>query len=111
MSASTPSTTTPVSTLRVHVVLPKAVVKAIDQLVGQRNRSRFLTAAAEREISRRALIEAAPVTPGLPPPTTFKTDRASVPPSHLPSEEELADALDEAHAQRQRRAQVQDPAE
>lgn len=112
MSAPIPSTTPPVPTLRVHVSLPKAVVEAIDHLVGQRNRSRFLTAAAEREIARRDLVEAAHAAGGLPSPTTFKTVRASVSPlSHLPSEEELADALDEARTHRQRRAQVQDPAE
>lgn len=98
--------------LRVHVVLPKAVVEAIDHLVGQRNRSRFLTAAAEREISRRDLVEAAHETAGLPALTTFNTVRASVPPlSHLPTEEELADALDEARAHRQRRVQGQGSAE
>lgn len=97
--------------LRVHVVLPKAVVEAIDHLVGQRNRSRFLTAAAEREISRLNLIEAAHTVAGSVAPITFKTARASVSPlSRLPSEKETADALDEARTQRQRRVQAQEPA-
>lgn len=99
-------------TLRVHVALPKAVVEAIDHQVGQRNRSRFLTAAAEREISRRDLVEAAHEEAVFPALTSFETIRASVPPlSHPPSEEAFADALDEARTHRQRRAQAQDPAE
>lgn len=59
MRIPAPSSTAFPPTRRIHVVLPKAVIETIDHLVGQRNRSRFLTAAAEREISRRCLIDAA----------------------------------------------------
>lgn len=37
---------------RAHVVIPTLLVKEIDEVVGQRRRSQFLVAAAERELSR-----------------------------------------------------------
>ena len=42
---------------RAHVVLPENLVREIDQLVGVRRRSAFLTELAEREIRRRRLLE------------------------------------------------------
>ena len=43
---------------RTHVVLSEQLVKDIDQLVGSRQRSRFLTQAAEKELMRLRQIEA-----------------------------------------------------
>jgi Arc/MetJ-type ribon-helix-helix transcriptional regulator len=40
---------------RTHVILPDDVVTAIDELVGQRGRSNFLTEAARDAIKRRRL--------------------------------------------------------
>lgn len=40
---------------RTHVILPDDVVAAIDELVGQRGRSSFLTEAAREAIKRRRL--------------------------------------------------------
>jgi hypothetical protein len=40
---------------RTHVILPDDVVAAIDELVGQRGRSSFLTDAAREAIKRRRL--------------------------------------------------------
>jgi hypothetical protein len=40
---------------RTHVILPDDVVAAIDDLVGQRGRSSFLTDAAREAIKRRRL--------------------------------------------------------
>jgi hypothetical protein len=37
---------------RAHVVIPTELVKEIDDVVGQRKRSQFLVAAAERELQR-----------------------------------------------------------
>ena len=37
---------------RAHVVIPTELVKEIDTVVGQRKRSQFLVAAAERELLR-----------------------------------------------------------
>ena len=49
---------------RTHVVIPEQLVKDIDNLVGVRQRSTFLTQAAERELMRlrqlRALDELVP---------------------------------------------------
>ena len=39
---------------RTHVVLSEQLVKDIDDLVGIRQRSSFITQAAERELMRRA---------------------------------------------------------
>jgi hypothetical protein len=50
-------------TVRTHVVFPKALVLAVDELVGQRKRSAFVTEAVAEKIQReqlgRALAEAA----------------------------------------------------
>jgi len=43
---------------RTHVVIPEQLVKQIDLLVGSRQRSSFLTEAAEKELMRRRQIEA-----------------------------------------------------
>jgi Arc/MetJ-type ribon-helix-helix transcriptional regulator len=43
---------------RTHVVLSEQLVKDIDRLVGSRQRSSFLTQAAERELMRLRQIEA-----------------------------------------------------
>jgi Arc/MetJ-type ribon-helix-helix transcriptional regulator len=46
------------TTKRTHVVLGEQLVKDIDRLVGARQRSNFLTEAAEKELMRRRQIEA-----------------------------------------------------
>ena len=43
---------------RTHVVLSEQLVKDIDQLVGSRQRSSFLTEAAQKELMRRRQIDA-----------------------------------------------------
>jgi Arc/MetJ-type ribon-helix-helix transcriptional regulator len=43
---------------RTHVVLSEQLVKDIDALVGSRQRSRFLTQAAERELMRLRQLKA-----------------------------------------------------
>jgi Arc/MetJ-type ribon-helix-helix transcriptional regulator len=43
---------------RTHVVLSEQLVEDIDRLVGSRQRSSFLTEAAEKELMRRRQIEA-----------------------------------------------------
>jgi Arc/MetJ-type ribon-helix-helix transcriptional regulator len=49
--------------MRTHVVLPDELVEEIDEMVGKRNRSRFLTEAAteilRRERLRRAIRDGA----------------------------------------------------
>src|SRR5918912_1509457 len=45
--------------IRTHVVIPKELLETIDALVGKRHRSEFLTEAAEKEVRRRKLIQAA----------------------------------------------------
>jgi len=40
---------------RTHVIMPDDVMAAIDELVGQRGRSNFLTEAAREAIKRRRL--------------------------------------------------------
>lgn len=44
--------------MRTHVLLPKRLVEAIDDLVGQRRRSRFLAEAAQEKLERRRQLEA-----------------------------------------------------
>ena len=44
--------------MRTHVVLPDKVVEEIDELVGRRNRSRFLTEAATERLRRERLRQA-----------------------------------------------------
>lgn len=46
------------NTQRTHVVIPKELVKDIDSLVGSRQRSNFLTKAAQREVMRLRQIQA-----------------------------------------------------
>jgi Arc/MetJ-type ribon-helix-helix transcriptional regulator len=43
---------------RTHVVLSDQLVKDIDTLVGSRQRSNFLTEAAEKELMRRRQLQA-----------------------------------------------------
>lgn len=43
---------------RTHVVIPEQLVKEIDTLVGTRQRSSFLTQAAEAELMRRRQMKA-----------------------------------------------------
>ncbi|CAN5340181.1 hypothetical protein BH20ACT5_BH20ACT5_05450 [soil metagenome] len=43
---------------RTHVILDDEVIDAIDKLVGQRGRSRFLEAAAREKLDRAALDRA-----------------------------------------------------
>jgi metal-responsive CopG/Arc/MetJ family transcriptional regulator len=43
---------------RTHIVIPESLVSEIDRLVGKRNRSGFLTQAAERELRRLQQINA-----------------------------------------------------
>lgn len=43
---------------RTHVVLSEQLVKDIDSVVGRRQRSRFLTEAAERELMRLRQLNA-----------------------------------------------------
>lgn len=49
----------PDTDVRTHVILPRAVIETIDRLVGQRGRSRFLVAAAQRELAHREMLEIA----------------------------------------------------
>jgi metal-responsive CopG/Arc/MetJ family transcriptional regulator len=46
------------NTKRTHVVIPEQLVKEIDALVGSRQRSHFLTQAAERELMRLRQLRA-----------------------------------------------------
>jgi metal-responsive CopG/Arc/MetJ family transcriptional regulator len=46
------------STRRTHIVIPEPLVNEIDRLVGKRNRSGFLTQAAEKELRRLQQINA-----------------------------------------------------
>jgi metal-responsive CopG/Arc/MetJ family transcriptional regulator len=46
------------STRRTHVVLSEQLLKDIDTLVGSRQRSSFLTEAAEKELTRRRQVQA-----------------------------------------------------
>ena len=43
-------------TLRAHIVLPAELVEEIDELVGPRGRSAFLSETAAKEIKRRKLL-------------------------------------------------------
>ena len=49
---------------RTHVVLSEQLVKDIDALVGSRQRSRFLTQAAERELMRLRQLKAVKAATG-----------------------------------------------
>lgn len=46
------------NTKRTHVVIPEQLVKEIDALVGNRQRSSFLKQAAERELMRLRQLKA-----------------------------------------------------
>lgn len=50
---------------RAHVVMSDEVLKAIDEVVGQRGRSRFLEDAAKEKLERLALAEALEATAGI----------------------------------------------
>jgi Arc/MetJ-type ribon-helix-helix transcriptional regulator len=52
------------NTKRTHVVLSEQLVKEIDALVGSRQRSRFLTQAAERELMRLRQLKAVKAATG-----------------------------------------------
>jgi metal-responsive CopG/Arc/MetJ family transcriptional regulator len=43
---------------RTHIVIPQALVREIDALVGKRRRSQFLTAAAAKELMRQRQMAA-----------------------------------------------------
>ena len=43
---------------RTHVIIPEQLVKDIDRLVGSRQRSSFLTQAAEKELMRLRQLKA-----------------------------------------------------
>jgi Arc/MetJ-type ribon-helix-helix transcriptional regulator len=43
---------------RTHIVIPSALAEAIDELVGKRRRSSFLTEAARREVRRLQQLRA-----------------------------------------------------
>ena len=42
-----------------HVILPRGIVKAVDDLVGKRGRSKFFAEAAEEKLARMRLEKAA----------------------------------------------------
>lgn len=46
------------TTVRTHVILPKELVEAVDETVGQRNRSHFIEEAVREKLARARLIEA-----------------------------------------------------
>jgi len=50
---------------RTHVVMSDEVLKAIDEVVGKRGRSRFLEEAAAEKLERLALTEAIRATAGV----------------------------------------------
>jgi hypothetical protein len=45
------------ATLRTHLVLPAELVSEIDELVGPRQRSAFITEVASAEVKKRRLLE------------------------------------------------------
>ena len=51
-------------TVRTHVVFPKELVKTVDQLVGRRKRSAFLTEAVAEKVERERLGRALAATAG-----------------------------------------------
>jgi hypothetical protein len=50
---------------RTHVVMSDEVLKAIDEVVGKRARSRFLEEAAKEKLARLALAESLEATAGV----------------------------------------------
>ncbi len=55
------------SRTRTHVVIPTEVVSEIDELVGPRRRSRFLTELATKELRRLRLLRALEALGSSPP--------------------------------------------
>ncbi len=49
----------PKEAVRTHVVIPRELVDLVDELVGQRGRSRFFSEAVEEKLSRVRLLRAA----------------------------------------------------
>ena len=45
-------------TTRTHIVLPTALVKEVDRLVGERGRSSFIASAAAEKVARLRLLRA-----------------------------------------------------
>lgn len=43
---------------RTHVIAPKQLIKEVDQLVGPRRRSDFITAAVDEKLKREKLLRA-----------------------------------------------------
>jgi metal-responsive CopG/Arc/MetJ family transcriptional regulator len=50
---------------RTHVIMSDDLLKAIDEVVGKRGRSRFLEEAAREKLERLALAEALETTAGI----------------------------------------------
>jgi len=57
---------------RTHVVMSDEVLKAIDEVVGQRGRSRFLEEAARERLERLALAESLEATAGIARGTRYR---------------------------------------
>jgi metal-responsive CopG/Arc/MetJ family transcriptional regulator len=53
------------TTIRTHVILPKELVEAVDELVGPRKRSAFITEAVETMVARARLGRALKETVGI----------------------------------------------
>jgi metal-responsive CopG/Arc/MetJ family transcriptional regulator len=64
---------------RAHVVMSDEVLKAIDEVVGKRARSRFLEEAATEKLERLALAESLDATAGIARGRAYRhwRDRAS----------------------------------
>jgi hypothetical protein len=50
---------------RIHIVLPKAIVKEIDELVGPRKRSEFIANTIENQLIRERQLKAIEQTAGI----------------------------------------------
>ncbi len=50
---------------RTHVLIPEELSKAIDKLVGQRKRSKFITEAVKERLHRIRLLQALEKTAGI----------------------------------------------
>ena len=59
MTRPTRGATVSEAKVRTHVVLPRELVQAVDELVGRRGRSRFLREALEEKLACLRLIRAA----------------------------------------------------
>jgi metal-responsive CopG/Arc/MetJ family transcriptional regulator len=57
---------------RTHVVMSDEVLKAIDEVVGKRARSRFLEEAATEKLERLALAESLEATAGIARGTGYR---------------------------------------